>query len=44
MKFITQFFVDVLSDWQTLIAGVLALLGAWITVSTMRKQEADENI
>ncbi len=34
-------FVDVLSDWQTLIAGVLALLGAWITVSTMRKQEAD---
>jgi hypothetical protein len=34
-------FVDVLSDWQTLIAGALALFGAWVTVSTMRKHEAD---
>ena len=30
--------VDLLDHWQTLVAGLLALLGAWLTVRDLRRQ------
>lgn len=31
-----------LKDWQTLLAGLLALAGAWMTIRQMRKSSEDE--
>jgi hypothetical protein len=33
---------DILFNWQTLIAGALALIGAWLTVRALKKQARDE--
>jgi hypothetical protein len=33
---------DFLLNWQTLIAGILALWGAWLTIKALRKQNGED--